>query len=85
MTSFYRRIVRNTKSHNPGWAYHPTKGWRRERTRKGPHQGFANFIASIGPTIKRRAKKACALCLKPHRHNNRWCSARCCHEWRAQQ
>jgi len=30
-----------------------------------------------------RAKKQCLQCGATHRHNNAWCSAECCKEYRA--
>jgi len=38
---------------------------------------------SRGPVEK--PKRPCLLCGKPHRHNNSWCSAECCREWRRQK
>ena len=35
---------------------------------------------SRGPVEK--PQRQCLQCGKPHRHNNSWCSAECCREWR---
>ena len=35
---------------------------------------------SRGPVEK--PKRPCLRCGKEHRHNNAWCSAECCREWR---
>ena len=46
--------------------------------------------AGFGPALYRavcasaalRFARACINCSPPHRHNQPWCSANCCDEWR---
>lgn len=44
--------------------------------------GMPGSGLSHGPAEK--PERPCLLCGKPHQHNNCWCSAECCREWRRQ-